>query len=589
MAMGSRNGEAFARLWRGDISGYPSHSEADQALCSRLAFWTGRDAGRMDALFRQSGLMRPKWDRRQGGSTYGQITIQHAIQHCTSVYQPRSTLSAPEPEKPPELPSPFQPLVPLKPQYSDLPAFPVECLPPVLRAYVNAVAEHSQTAPDMAAVIGLGVLAVCLQGKYQVEGMPGYVEPLSLYTVVIAASGERKSSVMRDMTGVIYEYEKEYNQSLEPQIRANRQERESLQRQISAMEKRLERKSTPQLEQELQMLQNQLADYPVIRQSRFTADDCSSEALTSLLSANGGRFAVISTEGGIFDIMAGRYSSKVNIDVWLKGHCGDAIRVDRLGRDAEYIPHPALSAILSIQPSVLDEIMANATMTGRGLIARFLYASPPSRIGNRVFVTSPISPEITAAYKNLVFSLMAIPAGDEPATLRLSEQATETIAQCFAQHEQYLVGEGQEISDWANKYIGTVLRIAGLLHAAQAGEISSDISSATMENAIRIGQYFLAHARYAYSVMGTDLSVQKAQFVLAKIMKRQITEIKRSELFQMCRGKFFKKTEDLFPTLELLEDRGYLRLEQPEHFTAGRPPDVRVILNPAAVPLAEAG
>ena len=134
-----------------------------------------------------------------------------------------------------------------------------------------------------------------------------------------------------------------------------------------------------------------------------------------------------------------------------------------------------------------------------------------------------------------------------------------------------------------------MLRIAGLLHAAQADEISADISSATMENAIRIGQYFLAHARYAYSVMGTDLSVQKAQFVLAKIMKRKVTEIKRSELFQMCRGKFFKKTEDLFPTLELLEDRGYLRLEQPEHFTAGRPPDVRVILNPAAVPLAEAG
>ena len=39
--------------------------------------------------------------------------------------------------------------------------------------------------------------------------------------------------------------------------------------------------------------------------------------------------------------------------------------------------HPALSAILSIQPSVLDEIMSNTTMTGRGLIARFLYASPP--------------------------------------------------------------------------------------------------------------------------------------------------------------------------------------------------------------------
>ena len=317
-AMNSKNGDAFARLWRGDISGYPSQSEADQSLCSRLAFWTGRDAGRMDALFRRSGLMRQKWDRPQSGSTYGQITIRNAIRHCSEIYTPRkvaeSAAQAEEkpPEKPPDPAPLFQPLVPLKPQYSDLPSFPVDCLPTVIRNYVNAVADHSQTAPDMAAVISLGVLAVCLQGKYQVEGMPGYVEPLSLYTVVIAAPGERKSSVMRDMTGVIYEYEKEYNLAKEAEIRENRQAREALQRQISALEKRLERKSTPQMEQELQALQNQLADYPVIKQSRFTADDCSSEALTSLLAGNGGRFAVISTEGGIFDIMAGRYSSKDN-------------------------------------------------------------------------------------------------------------------------------------------------------------------------------------------------------------------------------------------------------------------------------------
>ncbi len=71
----------------------------------------------------------------------------------------------------------------------------------------------------------------------------------------------------------------------------------------------------------------------------------------------------------------------------LKGHCGDAIYVDRMTREAECIMHPALSAILSIQPSVLDEIMSNTTMTGRGLIASFLYVSPLSRIGSRVFRT----------------------------------------------------------------------------------------------------------------------------------------------------------------------------------------------------------
>jgi primase-polymerase (primpol)-like protein len=37
-AKAAKNGAAFAKLWEGDISGYPSQSEADLACCSHLAF-----------------------------------------------------------------------------------------------------------------------------------------------------------------------------------------------------------------------------------------------------------------------------------------------------------------------------------------------------------------------------------------------------------------------------------------------------------------------------------------------------------------------------------------------------------------------
>lgn len=87
-AQKAKNGAKFAALWSGDTAGYPSGSEADQALCNLLAFWTGRDAERMDRLFRQSGLMREKWDRQQAGTTYGAITIQKAIDACTEVFNP---------------------------------------------------------------------------------------------------------------------------------------------------------------------------------------------------------------------------------------------------------------------------------------------------------------------------------------------------------------------------------------------------------------------------------------------------------------------------------------------------------------------
>lgn len=93
-ARAAANGAKFSALLAGDTTGYPSPSEADQAFVNMLAFWTGGDAGRMDRLFRQSGLMREKWDRRCGRETYGQRTIATAIAGCRDFYTPRPPMPA---------------------------------------------------------------------------------------------------------------------------------------------------------------------------------------------------------------------------------------------------------------------------------------------------------------------------------------------------------------------------------------------------------------------------------------------------------------------------------------------------------------
>lgn len=88
LARKAKNGYKFQSLFAGNYSEYSSQSEADMALCNMLAFWTGRNTALMDELFRQSGLMRDKWDRKQSGSTYGALTIAKAAENCTTVYQP---------------------------------------------------------------------------------------------------------------------------------------------------------------------------------------------------------------------------------------------------------------------------------------------------------------------------------------------------------------------------------------------------------------------------------------------------------------------------------------------------------------------
>jgi hypothetical protein len=59
-------------------------------LCFYLAFWTGGDPERMDQLFRESGLMREKWDRRHygNGAKYGEVCVARSLLQVDDYYDP---------------------------------------------------------------------------------------------------------------------------------------------------------------------------------------------------------------------------------------------------------------------------------------------------------------------------------------------------------------------------------------------------------------------------------------------------------------------------------------------------------------------
>ncbi len=102
-AKAAKDGAKFCTLWEGGTHFHGGDdSKADQALCNLLAFWTDRDAPRMDRLFRQSGLYRNKWDEKHysDGRTYGEGTIEKAIAGCSEGYSPNGTAQEQEPETP---------------------------------------------------------------------------------------------------------------------------------------------------------------------------------------------------------------------------------------------------------------------------------------------------------------------------------------------------------------------------------------------------------------------------------------------------------------------------------------------------------
>lgn len=313
----------------------------------------------------------------------------------------------------------------------DLPTFPVDALPETVRRYVLAVAESTQTSVDMAAVEALGVVSLCSQEKYFIRGNADWAEPLNIYTVVILPPAERKSSVLSMMIRPVEEYEKEENSRrnagiIESQMVLSRLEKEKR----SLVERASKGKAT---EEEVRAKAAEIAKYEPVKPLRLFVDDVTSEKLTSVLAENKGRAAVVSAEGGIFDIISGLYSRNVNIDVFLKGHSGDTIRVDRIGRASESIIHPALTMVLAVQPEVLNGLMSNNTFRGRGLTARFLYAMPKSTVGSRSFSTKPIPEGVRARYQALIETILSSDNEQEP--ISLDDGAREVLEDLFNEIE----------------------------------------------------------------------------------------------------------------------------------------------------------
>lgn len=80
----SKKGDEIRRLYEGDTSVCNGdHSGADQAFINHLAYWTNGNRLQMDRIFRNSGLMRPKWNQKRGSGTYGSMTIDKALQRFT--------------------------------------------------------------------------------------------------------------------------------------------------------------------------------------------------------------------------------------------------------------------------------------------------------------------------------------------------------------------------------------------------------------------------------------------------------------------------------------------------------------------------
>jgi hypothetical protein len=476
---------------------------------------------------------------------------------------------------------------------SEVPPFPVEVLPGWLGEYVAAVATATQTPPDLPGMLALAVLATVTAGAVEVQPRLGWREPLCLFVAVGMDAGTRKSSVFTALTQPVADFERQQASAALPAITETITLRRIADQAAAHAEAAASKAPADQQEErqaEAIARADEAANLIVPPIPRWLVDDATPEALAGLL-ATYGRIALLSPEGDVFDQMAGRYNQNAgpNLGVYLKGHAGDLLKVDRRGRPPEYVERPCLTIGLAVQPEVLQSLAGRPGFRGRGLLARFLYSLPQSLIGHRqpgaTPVPEPVDERYTLELQALAASLIVSP-GDDPTVLTLDPQAGELLLAFERDLEPRLAagsGDLAHLAGWAAKLAGATCRLAALLHLA--GHLrdgwAQPITTSTFTAAIRLADYLIDHARAVFDLMGADPRVDDARWLLDWIARTSQVQFSRRDAHQAARGRFRKAT-DLEPALALLEEHGYLRRvdADPPGPRGGRPASPRFLVNP---------
>jgi hypothetical protein len=436
---------------------------------------------------------------------------------------------------------------------------------------VNAVSKTTETPKELAATLGLAALATACQRTFEVEPELSYVEPVNIWGMAAMESGNRKTSVLYAMTAPLMAYEREQTDQLSPERTRIESERKTLESRIQHLRTQAAKGNSVDsvdVIKEISELEASLPNVPTIPQ--LWAQDVTPEKLGQVMADQGGVLALISDEGGIFETIAGRYNGGIpNLDLLLQSHSGSPVRIHRASREPIDMPRPVLTMGLSPQPDVIRGLVQKPGFRGRGLLARFLYMLPPSRLGYRSLKSSPTPLGVKEFYGEALHKLLAMKApqsethSPERFQLQLSQVAHREWKEFSLVVEKDLRdGERFEhLRDWAGKLPGAAARVAGLLHCAthvKAQPWSIPIEPTTMEKALTLMAVLAEHALRAFEVMAANPDLEKAKKIWAWIQRKGLNTFTQRDCHHELQGTFPRK-EDLKPGLHVLEERYIIR------------------------------
>jgi replicative DNA helicase len=445
----------------------------------------------------------------------------------------------------------------------DTPDIPAKLLPGIFGRFARDLASATETPEALSVMTILGVLSCVLSKRFVVSPKEGWLEPLNIYTLVALPPANNKSLVLKHCTSPLSEWEKQQATILQPEIERQRSERKTQERRIETLRTKaakeddiIDRKN---LSDEINELEANLIEPKVLPQ--LFINDVTPETLCSQIHDQDGRLAIFSDEGGIIETLSGLYSGgNANIDIVLKGIDGGDVRVRR--KDKSFNLNPYLTVGLIVQPVVIQNMASKKSFSGNGMLERFLYAIPHSKLGFRTHDKPSLSDSMKGAYSEKIHELINITQlnkdySNQPKVLILSAEAFVIWKTFQISVERRLRPEGDlnPCLGWGGKISGFVLRIAGLLHVAEYGANAYEISEKSMESAVAFGDALIEHALCAYNMMGIDETTALAQHIYKWIVNNSKASFTQTEITKATRNKKGVNSNKRMIALQELIDR----------------------------------
>ena len=324
-------------------------------------------------------------------------------------------------------------LLPLDTKINSEP-YPVDALPDAIRAAVEEVQRFVKAPFSLVASSALGALSIATQALADVRRAEQLVGPVTLFTLTVAESGERKSSCDGYFSSAIRDYERIQADLARPLLAEYQaalsvweSKRSALLDVIRADSKK--GRPTGNKENELRQLE---ADKPVRpRVPRLIYADVTPESLAFNLATGWPSGGITSSEGGIVFGSHGMGRESLMRNLALLNQLWDGIgpRVDRKTSESFSVRNSRLTVSLQIQELTLRSFFdqSKGLARGTGFLARFLMAWPESTMGTRVFSESHPLGHLATFNRRLYELLDQIIALDEDRRL-VAIVATVTVA-----------------------------------------------------------------------------------------------------------------------------------------------------------------